>query len=315
MPSTLVIYNPIAGRGRVSSKWPVVEKALQAAGVDFEAVATTAPLEATSLARQAVQKYSTVVSVGGDGTLHEVVNGLLQASGEAETMPLGFIPLGNGDDFAKAIPVEPEVGAKPFSWQAAVEKIAQGQTRLFDVGKVFGSSLRPDIKANPHYFINSLDVGFGAQAVVNLLTTPKFIKGFSAYLAAVLKTLVDFPTLQLRFQIDDQAPFEQASVMAAITNGRCFGNRFWVCPSGQADDGWLDVTIAEAIDRLTILKLIPKLMKGTHVHEPVLKMLQAKKVVLEAGAPLSVEADGEILSLEAQHLEVEILPKKVRIMV
>ena len=158
-------------------------------------------------------------------------------------------------------------------------------------------------------------MGFGAQAVVNLQTTPRFLKGFSAYLAAVLKTLIDYPILQLYLQVDDQAPLEQTSVMAAITNGRCFGSSFWVSPAAQADDGWLDVVIAEDLSRLSILKLIPKLMKGTHVHEPVLTMLKAKKVVLEAGAPLSVEADGEILSLEAQHLEVDILHKKVRIII
>jgi diacylglycerol kinase (ATP) len=315
MASTLVIYNPAAGSGRVKARWPEVEKALRAAGVEFVATATTAPLEATTLAREAPQKYAAVISVGGDGTLHEIVNGLLQASAEEETLPLGFIPLGNGDDFAKVIPPETPVGGKPFGWQTAVQKIAHGQTRLFDAGRVTGDHLRPEIGPGPHYFINSLDVGFGAHAVVNLGTTPKFLKGFSAYLAAVLKTLIDYPVLQLRIQIDEDAPFEQATVMTAITNGRCFGSSFWVCPEARADDGFFDITIAQNISRITILKLIPKLMKGTHLHEPVLRMQRARRVVLESKSPLIAEADGEIPFVGTQRIEVEVLPKRVRIII
>ena len=84
MPSMLVIYNPAAGRGRVQAEWAQVEHSLRDAGVDFDAVATSAPLDAMRLAREAPRKYTTVISVGGDGTLHEIVNGLLQASGEQE---------------------------------------------------------------------------------------------------------------------------------------------------------------------------------------------------------------------------------------
>jgi diacylglycerol kinase (ATP) len=315
MPSTLVIYNPAAGSGRVREQWNDVENALRAAGVDFISVATAAPLEATTLAREAAQKYAAVVSVGGDGTLHEIVNGLLQASKEAETIPLGFIPLGNGDDFAKVIPPETPIGGKPFSWQTAVQKIARGETRLYDAGRVTINQPQPESGQSPHYFINSLDVGFGAQAILNLNSVPRFLKGFPAYLAAVFKTLIDYPVLHLRIQIDDQAPFEQATVMAAITNGRCFGSSFWVCPEGRADDGFFDVTLAQNLSRTAILKLIPKLMKGTHMQEPVLSMHQARRVVLESTNPLIVEADGEIPYREAQRIEVDILSKKVCMMI
>jgi diacylglycerol kinase (ATP) len=315
MASKLVIYNPAAGSGRVKAQWPEVEKALSAAGVDYEAAETRAPLEAMTLAREAPQKYSAVISVGGDGTLHEIVNGLLQASTEEETLPLGFIPLGNGNDFAKMIPPETSIGGKPFNWQAAVHKITRGQTRLFDVGRVTGDHLRPEIGEGPHYFINSLDVGFGAQAIVNLRTTPKFLKGLSAYLIAVLKTLIDYPVLQLLIQMDDEAPFEQATVMIAITNGRCFGSSFWVCPEAQADDGLFDLMVAQNVSQLTILRMIPKFLKGTHVHDPELSMYRARRVALESKSPLIVEADGEIPYVGTQRIEAEILPKKVRIII
>ena len=89
MPSILVIYNPIAGRGRVKKHWPQVHQALIDAGIEFDVTATSAPLDAVKLAEQATTKYSTVIAVGGDGTIHEVVNGLMRASSEGETITLG----------------------------------------------------------------------------------------------------------------------------------------------------------------------------------------------------------------------------------
>ena len=315
MSSVLVIYNPSAGRGRVQSHWPQVESALRQSGVAFEAVATRAPLDAMAIAERAAGSYAAVVGVGGDGTLHEIVNGLLRASGEDETTAVGMVPLGNGDDFAKVIPPETPVGGKPFDWRTAVDKIAGGQTQLFDVGRITGDQPAPGMGDGPQYFMNSMDVGFGAQGSHNYRSVPSFLTGFAAYLAAVLKTLIDYPTLNLRIQLDDQPPFEQPSTMTAVMNGRCFGNGFWVCPDARADDGLLDVLVAQAVSRLAILRLIPKIMRGTHTHEPVLRLFQARRVTIESHTPLVVEADGEFPYTQARRLVVDILPRKLRVIV
>jgi diacylglycerol kinase (ATP) len=204
------------------------------------------------------------------------------------------------------IPPETPIGGKPYDWRAAVQKIARGQTKLFDAGRMVGDDLRSDSGSSPLYFLNAMDVGFGAHAVLNFSTTPKFLKGMPAYLVAVLKTLVDFPALHLRIQIDDLPPFEQPSTITAITNGRCFGSGFWVCPQAQADDGLLDLMVGE---------LIPKFTSGTHIGEPEAHLYQARRVAIESESPLVVEADGEIIYREARRLEVDLLPKKVRIIV
>jgi diacylglycerol kinase (ATP) len=315
MSARLVIYNPVAGNGRVQAHWPAVASALRRAGVEFDAVATNEPLEAISLAERAANKYEAVIGVGGDGTVHEIVNGLMRASGEAETMPMGVIPLGNGDDFAKVIPPETPIGGKAFNWRLAVEKIARGETQLFDLGRMTGDPLRSEFGDRPHYFMNGMDVGFGAQTALNYVTLPKFLKGLSAYLAAIFKTMIHYHTPVLRFQLDDQPSFEQATTMTAITNGRCFGNGFWVCPEACADDGYFDVMMAQGVGRLTIMRLIPKIMKGMHTSEPILQMYRARRVALESSEPFVVEADGEIPFRETQHLEVEILPKRLQVIV
>ncbi len=315
MSSILVIYNPVAGRGRVKKHWPEVQQGLIDAGIEFDVTATSAPLEAVKLAEKAATKYSTVIAVGGDGTVHEVVNGLLHASSGGETIALGVVPLGNGDDFAKMIPPQTAIGGEVFDWQVAIEKIAKGQTKMFDVGRMSVDRLRSEQDNKSHYFMNGMDIGFGAQAALNFTKVPSFLTGMAAYLAAILRTLIDYPIPKIRIQIDDQKAFEQSTTMTAITNGRCFGSGFWVCPEAQVDDGLLDVMVTQSVGRLKILRLIPKIMKGTHINEPILSHYRARRIVIKSEKSLVVEADGEIPYPQTRHLEVQILDKKLRVIV
>ena len=315
MPSILVIFNPIAGRGRVKKHWPEVQQGLIDAGIEFDVTATSAPLDAVKLAEKATTKYSTVIAVGGDGTVHEVVNGLLRASSEGETITLGVVPLGNGDDFAKMIPPQTTIGEKVFDWHVAIEKIAKGHTKMFDIGRMSGDKLHSEQGNKPHYFMNGMDIGFGAQAALNFTKVPIFLTGMAAYLAAIMKTLVDYHIPKVTIQIDNQEAFEQSTTMTAITNGRCFGSGFWVCPEAQVDDGLLDVMVTQSVGRLKIMRLIPKIMKGTHVNEPILKSYRARRVYIKAQQPFVVEADGEIPYPKTRHLEVQILDKRLRVIV
>lgn len=315
MTSILVIYNPVAGRGRVREYWPQVEQALRKAGVSFDSVATSAPLDGIQIATEAAGKYGMVVAVGGDGTVHEVVNGLMRASGEKETIPFGVIGLGNGDDFAKMVPPETAVGCQPDDWQAAVKRIAAGRTALFDVGRITGDAMLPGSHGNIRYFANGMDLGFGAHTACNFRTIPRFITGKAGYLAAIFKTMLAYHRPKVRLQFDDQPSFYQRTTMTVIMNGRCFGSSFWVCPEAKADDGLLDVMIAEPIGRMTIMRLVPKLMDGTHVNEKVVRFHQVKRVLIESEEPLVIEADGEIPCRQARRLEVELLPKRLRVIV
>jgi YegS/Rv2252/BmrU family lipid kinase len=292
-----------------------VKSALLESGLDFNVAATSAPFHARELAHQSVGEHSQVIAVGGDGTVHEIVNGLMRASRERETIPLGIVPLGNGDDFAKMIPPETPIGGKPFDWRTAVQKISRGQTQLFDVGRIRGDNLRPDYGSGPYYFINSFDVGFGAHSAVNLTTIPTYFKGLSAYLATIVKTMINYPTLNLRLQMDDQPPFQQSSTITAVMNGRCLGNSFWFCPDAHVDDGLLDLMVSKKVGRFTILRLIPKLMRGTHINEPVVRMYRAKRVVIESQEPIVVETDGEIPFLQTHRLELNVLHKRLRVII
>jgi diacylglycerol kinase (ATP) len=290
----LVILNPAAGRGRVRREWPRLADALGAAGVAFELVETRAPGEGVGLAERAAREYDVVIAAGGDGTVHEVANGLLRAGGGAA---FGVLPLGSGDDFVKMLLA-----------RDAVQRIAQPEVRPMDAGRIRAEGVE-------RYFANGMDIGFGAHASRNVRRVPGFLTGLGAYLGALVLTLVRYPRLELRLQLDDGAAFAQTTAMTAVMNGRAFGGSFHVCPDARADDGELDLLVVDAIGRLAILGLVPKIMRGAHGGDPQLKMLRAKTVRIESEAPLLVEADGEIAFEDARRLEIEVLPGALRVLV
>jgi len=306
MSRLLAIVNPVAGRGRVRRLWPQAAAALAAGGIEFDLAETRAPLEAMRLAEGAAGRYAALIAVGGDGTVHEVVNGLMRAPAEARPA-LGVVPLGSGDDYAKMLPpLSP--GAPRPDWRAAVDGIARGEARGHDVGVI------RDGEGGERWFANGMDVGFGAHVARNIAQVPRWLTGLGAYLAAIAQTMLRYPTLEMRLQFDDQAPFAHRSTITAIMNGRCFGGSFWACPEACADDGLLDVLLADVVSRTQILRLVPKLMRGRHVGEPVLRMLRARRVLIESDAPLVVEADGELPPLHTQRIEIGIVPGALRVL-
>lgn len=317
MTAWLIVCNPAAGRGRLLKQWPAVQQALRESGVPFEVAMTVAPLDAMRLAREAPGRFCGVVAVGGDGTAHEVGNGLLQASGEQPTLPMALIPLGSGDDFAKMIPPQAPVGGRCFDWREAVAKIARGQTLPFDCARVAGWTQADGAAASQNggaqYLINGMDLGFGAQANRNMASMPFFMKGFAAYLGAILKTLANIPQLRLRVQIDEDAPIEIGTTMTAISNGRSFGGSFWVTPQALADDGQLDVLLVQALGRLAILGLIPKITKGRHVGDTRLRIVRARRVQIQSAQPFIVEVDGEMPFAPLRRLQVDVLPGRLTV--
>lgn len=283
----LVIVNPAAGRGRVRREWPRLADRLRAAGLAFEVAQTGSPGHGIDLAERAGREFGAVIAAGGDGTVHEVANGLLRASGGAA---FGVLPLGSGDDFVKMLPA-----------RDPVERLARPLLRSFDAGVIRSGG-------EARFFANGMDIGFGAHGAYNIRKVPRVFTGLAAYLGAIALTLVRYPKLRVRLQLDDDAPFEQATAMTAVMNGRAFGGSFHVCPEARMDDGVLDLLIAEGVGRLAILGLVPKIMRGAHAGHRRLRLARAQKVTIESETPLLVEADGEIVFEGARRLEIEVLP-------
>jgi diacylglycerol kinase (ATP) len=252
---------------------------------------TSRPGEAVEIAQRESENYQRIVAAGGDGTVHEVVNGLMRAGGKAA---LGVIPLGSGDDFAKLC-------SHDFIFD-----LSNHGTKIFDIGRISaGSEVR--------YFANGMDIGFGAHGARNVGRVPRFLTGFGAYLGALALTMARYPLLRVRLQIDDAPAFEFTTAMTAVMNGTTFGGSFRVCPEARPDDGFLDLLLVGPVGRLQILQLVPKILRGGHGGDPRLRLVRAKRVTIDSAQPLLVEADGEIAFEDARRLEIALLPGALRV--
>lgn len=315
MAKTLIILNPIAGHGNGEKVWRPIERALRAGGLAFDSARTPAPRAAVALAEDAQRSgYATLIAVGGDGTISEVANGMLRASRGETTGTLGIISVGSGNDFIKSF--SPQLGVVPTGkyadWRPGVARVLAGNTRVVDVGRIVADHPAPGFDA-PHYFVNSFDTGFGANAAMHAHDF-RLLQGLPMYLAAVLKTLVKYSLPRVKIIWDD-AQLEQTSTMIAVANGRCIGGGFWVAPHTRNDDGLFGVMIAQGLGRWGILALLPKVMRGTHIYDPRVRYVQSARVVIESRDPLVIESDGEIPFIGARRVAIDLLPKRLRVLV
>jgi diacylglycerol kinase (ATP) len=230
-----------------------------------------------------------VVVVGGDGTVHEAVNGILRADTGAV---LGVIPLGTGNDFAKALGLS-------MNWRQACDdvtgRIGQ-QPRLIDAAR-----------CNDFFFANGIGLGLDArvtQASENL----KWFPGALGYVAALVRVLVGgIPRTPARI-VHDGILLEQEISLISVCNGQYIGGVFHIAPSALNDDGLLQMVIARGVNRREVLRLAPQVLRGTHVGAPEATFINGRKFTIETALPMPVEADGEMRYTDARRLDIEILP-------
>ena len=262
------------------------------------------PEHALQLARTAVREGSRiVVAAGGDGTANEVLNGILQAQDRWDIRAaLGVIGIGRGNDFAHTI------GA-PQDLREAVELIRSGIRRPIDVGLVRGGRYPLG-----RYFGNCVGIGFDAIGTIEAAKLPR-LGGFLSFLFAVLKTIILYHRAPVSTVTFDGRVITQASLMISVMNGRRLGGGFWMAPLAHPDDRFFDLCVVQQVNRLEILRLVPRFMKGTQASHPAIQTETVRQVTVEVqqGA-LSAQADGEILCIEGQRLEIELQPRRVEVL-
>jgi diacylglycerol kinase (ATP) len=290
-----VILNPAAGRGYGAQVEPKLRQCLQAEGIDFDLVRTEGPWHATQLAEHAAKDgFEMVVAAGGDGTANEVINGLMAASQNGTAPRLGVIPAGSGSDFASGIGL-------PANLQEACHRIAHSQSKPIDIGRVTVAG------QEPRYFGNVVGVGFDGAVLIETLKM-KRLRGLALYLLAVLKTIfLNFKAPTTTVTYDGQEMVLPA-MLVSVTNGPREGGGFFIAPEARPDDGLFDVCIAHEVDRLTILRLLPHFLKGTHVDLDPITMVQARQVTISSPEGLVAHVDGEVLCTDAPWIRCEILP-------
>ncbi len=297
-----IIANPNAGHGKGAHAIPEIERELTRLGLDFDLVRTERVGHAISLAREsALAGYDVIVAAGGDGTINEVLNGLMEARLAGKNPPaLGVLCAGRGNDFAPCINI-------PEDLLDACQVLKDDHRRIIDIGRVKGGKF-----PQGRFFANNVGVGFDAIGTIEVAKLPEW--GMLSFLIAILKTIFLFykgPTVRLDY--DDQT-LTTSTLMLLTMNGKRMGTGFKMAPDSRPDDGLFDLVIVRQVSRRRIFSLIPHFMKGTQGSQPEVKTLRAAKVAITAltGA-LPAQSDGEIICVDGTRLDIELLPLQVEV--
>ncbi|GAB4156613.1 MAG: diacylglycerol kinase family lipid kinase [Candidatus Promineifilaceae bacterium] len=290
-----VILNPYANRWGARSKVEQVKQALQAAGVQADLVFIPAPGGGIALAREAaLAGYDAVIAAGGDGTVNEVVNGLIAAAGDGATMPMGVLPIGTGNDFN-------DMAGLPRDLMAAAQVIARGKTKQVDAGKV-----------NDRYFDNNCAVAMEPLVTIENVKMTR-LSGNIRYIVALVKALIKLQAWDMRITLDNEI-LEGPAILLSVCNSPRTGGLFYMAPDAKMDDGLFDVVYAPEIPKRTVLAILPRLFKGSHVHHPAVTYTRSSRVIVESRPGTPIHADGEVLSEGSARVEYQMFPGKITLL-
>ena len=291
MPRTVLVVNPRAGRGRVGRELPRLVQSLTAAGTEPTVLATEHPGHAIELARRAaLGGADTVVAVGGDGTVNEVVNGLIENDRPVGSAVLGVVSAGSGADFARTFGL-------PKHANGGVRGIV-GDAIPIDVGRL--TCATPDGPVT-RYFANIAEAGMGAATVAAANRLPRRL-GKSRYLVAFWPTLMRFHPTEVTVTVDGQVYTGRAH-NALVANGRFFGGGMHISPNSDPSDGRADLQVNIGPKRQAFT-LIRKFYKGTHLPDPRIVEMSGRVGSIVTAEPMPVEADGEMVGTTPLSFEI-----------
>ena len=282
-----LIVNPAAGSGKAQKLFDAIVPYLS--GEDVEVVRTERPGHATELAREvADQDDITVISLGGDGTHHEVLNGLMPGGKPV----LAVLPAGTGNDFVRIL-------SYPKAPRDILEIALRGKVMPMDIGKV-----------NDQYFLTVSGVGFDAEVAGWVNRRDKTGNGTWIFIRGILHHLVRYHSADMTVHVGGAARSEK-TFLIAVGNSPYYAGGMRICPEALADDGLFDVVWVRDLPRLSVLPLLSRVFRGTHVQHPAVQSFQTEELSVEGPPNMLVHADGEIVG----HLPVtiSIVPDAIRV--
>ncbi len=299
----LFIVNPVANRGRGKELTSAVAKSLHRRGFSFDMEITERPGDGIRLAREQAFSYERIVAAGGDGTVHEVVNGLMQAhrsNHHAKPLAaLGIVPIGSGNDFVKMLGIRQQV-------DHALSVLTDGQIRRIDVGEITVDHL------HHRYFNNNVGVGFDAYVNAESMKIVR-LKGLAVYLVAAIKSILRYPHPLVRYEVEDRI-FEERVLLISTGNGRCSGGGFYLTPEASVDDGKLDVCVIRSMNKMRMFLKIPLVLKGSHGGLSEVSFYRTPRFWVESEAGFPIHADGEVVSAQAHNLEIRVIPSAIQVL-
>jgi diacylglycerol kinase (ATP) len=280
-----VIVNPAAGAKSTYRKWPEIQSCLKKSGLVFDYQFTEGKGQAIELARDAAgDGYRYLIAVGGDGTVNEVANGILQSARARETA-LGIISTGTGSDLARSIGIS-------LDYTCSCTAVAGLHRRDIDIGYV---EYRRAGQPCSRYFVNSAGIGFDATVVAATEQLPKFFGGTIPYLTGLVRSFLFYRNKNVTFRIGEK-PAEKARVLSiVVANGGYFGGGMHIAPGAQVDDSLLDIVITGNFGKIELLRIFPRVYKGTHLNYPKIRLEKAARIDIESAQKFLLHADGELL--------------------
>lgn len=289
-----VILNPYANRWGARTRAGELGEMLAMADQTCDMTITQAPGEAIEVAEAAVREgYDVVVAAGGDGTINEVINGVLRATPDGPTLPFGILPLGTANDFNK-------LAGLPGSVPEAFEVILAGNTRQIDAGLV-----------NDRYFINNSAIAMEPTVTLESWKI-KRISGESRYLLALLRALAQLSAWQMDVHWDDNH-YQGPAYLLSVCNSERTGG-FTMAPGAEIDDGVLDLVIAREVPKLTFLQMLLQLLQGKHTEHKDVIFTRVTEISIKTDPGTPVHADGEVFSTSETQISYSILPGKVTLL-
>jgi YegS/Rv2252/BmrU family lipid kinase len=296
MESALFV-NLHASRGRAAPLCSKISHRLQQGGLRLSVSETRSPAGLIDQVLIACQDGArTILIAGGDGSVNEAINGIMEADARPR---FGVIPIGAGNDFVKAVGI-------PIDWRKACDVIITGMDQpesdaTIDVGR-----------CNERFFLNSIGVGYDAEVALKA-SLMKWPAGQARYPLALARSLMRGIKNPLVKIVTEEANLELPITLVSVMNGRIAGGMFPLAPTAKIDDGYLDIVVAIGMNRRQVLRLLPRLMAGTHLSLPGVSLLRSRVLTLESDEPLHVQADGEILTANAHKLNFELLPGRLSV--
>ncbi|MBI4454689.1 MAG: diacylglycerol kinase family lipid kinase [Acidobacteria bacterium] len=300
------IINPRSANGKTGRIWPEVFRELQQAFGPIQVFNTQAPNHAIELSAQAVRTgYQTILTVGGDGTVSEVVNGFFQASPfAAPGTILGIIPQGTGSDFRRAIHL-------PLDTKAAIRALRAAEVKTIDVMRVSYRDWNGNLASR--YGVNLASFGMGGAVAARANAASKVLGGKVSFLIATAAVAMRFSGNVVSLRMNGSELLDVAIQNVAVGNGPYHGGGMWVCPRAILDDGWLDVTVMKKLFTWEILRDIAYLYNGRIYEHPKVRHYRVKHLQATSDQPTFIEIDGEPLG--HLPLEITVIPRVLHVLV
>ena len=305
-PIVPVVVNPRAANGGARRYASRITKTLTRAGFRVSSQVTRGPMDAARIAREALSAgRELVLAVGGDGTVNEVVNGLL--SGGVASPPstaLAVAQVGTGTDFSRT-----------FGWtsdpEEVLDRLRRNRRLPIDVGRVEYTDL--DGRPASRFFVNIAEFGSGGAVVEKVNRTTKVLGGRMSFLLAILSVMPTYRNQRVRYRIDGGREQDLVSNNFIVANGRFFGGGLMPAPRAELNDGFLDVIVIGDLDFRTIRRHLPDLRRGTHLSLDGVTADRGREIITETGGRALLDLDGELVGVDP--IRFVCIPRAIHLVV